>query len=316
MSFEATPAEGATLDDLDRGLIDSYAERLGHPDAARLLSSRGLLDRRDNPTIAAVLLFAREPQRWLPEARLRVLRYRGSERGTGARQQLLSDTQVEGPIPRVIERARAAVIDQLPTRRALTASGRFEPVSLLPLDAWLEGLVNAVVHRSYSHGGDHIRVDIFDDRMEIESPGRFPGIFKLSDPLQIRRFARNPLIARVCSDLRLGQELGEGIRRMFQEMKLAGLADPEYRQTSGSVRLVLSSTAVNRDVEDRLPPLAKHLMLLIRSGERLSTGDLAEGAGRSRPTVLKQLRLLQAEGLIAWVGNSPYDPRAYWKLRS
>ena len=313
-SFESTPARDATLNHLNYSLLSSYADLLSHPDTERLLSARGLLDRNDRVTIAAVLLFATEPQRWLPEARVRVLRYRGSDRGTGARQQLLSDVRIEGPIPHMINEARKAVLDQLPTRRALTSSGRFEQIPLLPPDAWLEGLVNAVVHRSYSHSGDHIRVDIFDDRIEIESPGRFPGIFDLSDPLQVTRFARNPRIARVCADLRFGQELGEGIRRMFDEMKLAGLVDPEYRQTSGSVRLTLSWVAVDRDLDERLPRLARDLMRLIRLGDRLSTGDLAEATNRSRQAVLNQLRVLQREGLVTRVGKSLNDPRAYWKL--
>lgn len=313
-SFEGTSAEGATFDDLDDDLINSYADLHHHLDPERLLKARGLLDREGRVTIAAVLLFAPEPQQWFPQAFLRVLRYRGSERGTGARQQLLSDTRVEGAIPRMIDKARDTVLDQLPTRRALTGSGRFELIPLLPPDAWLEGLVNAVMHRSYSHSGDHIRVDIFDDRIEIESPGRFPGIFDLSDPLQVTRFARNPRIARVCADLRFGQERGEGIRRMFDEMRIAGLVEPEYRQTAGSVRLILSWVAVDRDLDDRLSDLARDLMRLIRSGDRLSTGDLAGAAGRSKPAVLKQLRLLQKEGLIDRMGKSPNDPRAYWKL--
>lgn len=58
-------------------------------------------------------------------------------------------------------------------------------------------------------------------------------------PLAATRFARNPRIARVCADLQFGQELGEGIRRMFDEMRQAGLTDPHYRQRSGSVQLTL-----------------------------------------------------------------------------
>jgi ATP-dependent DNA helicase RecG len=54
------------------------------------------------------------------------------------------------------------------------------------------------------------------------------------------RFARNPRIARVCADMRIGEELGEGIKRIFDEMRFAGLAEPVYQQTNASVRLILS----------------------------------------------------------------------------
>lgn len=287
---------------------------LDHPDPDRLLAARGLLTPKGELTAAAVLLFAEHPQKWFPEASVRVLRYQGTERGTGTRQRLLDDVRIEGPIPAQLLDGRQAVFDRLPTRRALGAGGRFERLGLVPQDAWLEGLVNAVIHRSYSVSGDHIRVEIFDDRVEIESPGRFPGIAESQDPLRVTRFARNPRIARVCADLDFGQELGEGIRRMFEEMRLAGLADPSYRQTSGSVRVTLTSTTVDRVLEARLPAGARGLVRILRDAGRASTGELVEASGRSRPVVLKQLRALEQEGVIAWIGHTPKDPRAYWTL--
>jgi ATP-dependent DNA helicase RecG len=213
-----------------------------------------------------------------------------------------------------LTQARKEVFDRLPTAEP-SPHGKIREGGLVPQDAWLEGLVNAVVHRSSSISGDHIRVEIFDDRVEIESPGRFPGIAHTRDPLQVTRFARNPRVARVCADLHFGQELGEGIRRMFEEMRLAGLADPEYRQTSGSVRLTLSSVAVDRELEARLPTGARDLVRLIREAGRASTGELVEASRRSRPIVIRPLRALQEAGVIDWAGHSKKDPRAYWALR-
>lgn len=314
-TYESTFVAGASIVDLDEGLLRSYAAAVNHPEPNRLLRARGLVGEGGQLTVAAVLLFAENPQRWLPEAVVRVLRYEGSERGSGARQRLLEDVRVEGPIPLQLARARHEVAGRMPTRRALASSGRFERVSLVPEDAWLEGVVNAVIHRSYSVGGDHIRVEIFDDRVEIQSPGRFPGIAQPDDPLRVTRFARNPRIARVCSDLDFGQELGEGIRRMFDEMRLAGLADPVYFQSSASVRLTLSSTPVDRALEARLPAGARDLVRLIREAGRVSTGDLVEASGRSRPVVLRSLRALEAAGVIRWTGRSSKDPRACWTLK-
>jgi ATP-dependent DNA helicase RecG len=71
----------------------------------------------------------------------------------------------------------------------------------MPRDVWLEGLVNAVLHRSYSMAGDHVRVETFPNRIEIENPGRFPGLADPAAPLSISRYARNSRIVRVCSDL-------------------------------------------------------------------------------------------------------------------
>ena len=312
-NFESALAD-ATYGDLDQPLLDSYAHAVGHPDAMRLLQARGLAKADGRLTVGSVLLFGVHPQQHFPEASVRALRYRGIGRGTGARQQLMEDVRCEGPIPKVLSCAREVVSRLIPTRQALGADGRFGPVGIVPEDAWLEGVVNAVVHRSYSVTGDHIRVEIFDDRIEIESPGRFPGIADPTKPLAVTRFARNPRIARVCADLRFGQELGEGIRRMFEEMRLAGLADPVYRQTSGSVRLTLSADAVDRELESRLPSGARELVRAIRDLPRPSTGDLATALGVSRPVAIRRLRALQKEGIVEWVGTSPKDPRAYWRL--
>ncbi len=314
-SYEARPLKGVGSQAIDEPLLKQYARAVGHPDIWRLLRARGLAGRGEELTIAGLLLFAREPQAVLPEAFVRVLRYRGRERGTGAGQHLLEDIRIEGPIPRQLQEAHGVIQRLQPVRRALiSATGRFGEVPLIPEDAWLEGVVNAVVHRSYSLAGDHIRVEVFDDRIEISSPGRFPGLVELSDPLRSTRFARNPRIARVCSDLRFGQELGEGIRRIFEEMRAAGLVDPVYAQTAGSVLLTLSAESADRALEARLPGEARAITAALREAGRLSTGEVAEVLGLSRPATIRRLESLRDEGLIEWVGKSARDPRAYWRL--
>ncbi|MDQ3767737.1 MAG: putative DNA binding domain-containing protein [Actinomycetota bacterium] len=313
--FEATVVPEVTLSDLDQDLLSSYADALQHPDPERLLSARSLTNRDGNVTAAAVLLFGVVPQAHSPEAYVRLLRYQGVERGTGRRQRLTDDRRYEGPIPRILYEATEGIRALQPTRRALGQHGRFEVTGLIPEDAWLEALVNAVVHRSYSLAGDHIRIEIFDDRMEIESPGRFPGLVGPEEPLRATRFARNPRIARVCSDLNFGQELGEGIRRMFEEMRLAGLSDPLYHQTAGSVRLTLLATPIDRELEARLPSGSREILGLLREAGPLSTGDLVDVTGMSRPSVLRRMNTLRDAGLVEWTGKAAKDPRARWQLR-
>lgn len=310
-AYEHTPMEG----DLDADLTDSYADAVGAKDARRLLRARGLVLDDDRTTVGCVLLFGTHPQSQLPQAHVRVVRHRGITAETGSRQQLLADVRVEGPVPQQLVEARQVIKDQLPVRQALGSDGRFGPVGIVPEDAWMEGLVNAVVHRSYSISGDHIRVSVFDDRVEFESPGRFPGVVDLADPPTLTRFARNPRIARVCADLRFGQELGEGIRRMFEEMRLAGLADPEYHQTSGSVRLTLRASVVDRALDDRLPARWRQAMQIVRDSGRASTGEIGDALGVSRPVTIRLLRAMEEAGLITWVEKSDKDPRAYWQPR-
>ena len=311
--YEAELVTDVGVDAIDDALVDDYASRVGHVDGHRFLAARGLV-RNDRLTVGGYLLFADTPQALFPNAHVQVSRFAGRDRGLGARRQLVDDVRVEGPLPRLILQARQEIARLQPRRRALGRGGVFEDVPLVPEDAWLEGVVNAVVHRSYSLAGDHIHVDVFDDRIEIESPGRFPGIVDLSDPLRMTRFARNPRIARVCADLRLGEDFGEGIRRVFEEMRLAGLEDPMYRQAAASVRLTLSGEPMNRSLDARLPEQTRVVVAALREGNRLSTGDLAQVMGLSRPATIRKLGQLRDAGVIAWEGKSARDPRAFWRL--
>lgn len=191
---------------------------------------------------------------------------------------------------------------------------RFERVPLIPRDVWLEAVVNAVVHRSYSLAGDHIRVEVFDDRVEVTSPGRFPGLVRLDVPEKVTRFSRNPRVARVMVDLQVVREMGEGIRRMFAGMRDAGLIDPEYRQTEGSVTVILrADSRLPPDVLVRLPRGSLDALKILKSADRpLSTGDVQEALRLGRPTVIRILNALRRESLVEWRGQSKRDPRATW----
>lgn len=315
--FDGSPVDVAVRD-LDQLQVEAYRASIGSSTVRRMLQARSLLTPSGDLTVAAYLLFADHPQQLFPNAHVRVLRYRDRERGTGSNLTLDDDADIrcEGSLPTQIGRAAQEIERLLPRRRALAASGRFEGAAILPRDAWLEGLVNAVVHRSYSMAGDHVRVEIFPDRMEITSPGRFPGLVDPAMPLDIGRHARNPRIARVSSDLGVTQELGEGIRRIYDEVRKRGLADPVYTQSSGSVRLTLSAAdAIPRPVLESLPRGARETLTVLRlAGRPLGTGQVEELAGIARPTAIRHLKALESAGLVVWDRQSARDPRATWRV--
>jgi ATP-dependent DNA helicase RecG len=316
--YDGEPAPGAAVEDLDAGLVSNFAATIGHPVEDRVLNARSLVTRQGALTNAAYLLFARRPQDLFPQAYVRVIRYLERERGTGSRMNVAEgqDFRLEGPIPVLLEQPQLLIEKFMPHRRALGPDGRFVSTAIVPRDAWLEGMVNAVIHRSYSLAGDHIRIEIYPDRIEIESPGRLPGLVDVSSPMKIARFARNPRIARVCADLRITQELGEGIKRIFEEMRLAGLEDPLYRQTSGSARLVLTAR-LDPAVAAALPNGSADVLRLLQfTDHQLGTGDVAEALRISRPTAVKRLGALRDAGLVDWHGKAPNDPRAYWTATS
>lgn len=316
-SFDGTPAPGVDVTDLDTEQVQAYQQILGSSSPERALQARDLLTRDGNVTVAGFLLLAARPQVLYPNSVVRVLRYTDTERGSGRHHTLEAgaDIRCEGSLPQQITLASQAIEKLLPRRQALGSSGRFEEIPLIPRDAWLEGLVNAVVHRSYSIGGDHIRVEIFPNRLEITSPGRFPGLADTTDPESINRNARNPRITRVAADLGITQELGEGIRRIFNEMRSVGLTDPLYFQSSAAVRLsLLASNAIPRETEQAIGATALRVWDALRAVQRpLGTGQIAELVDLARPTVLRSLHKLRENNLVIWEGASPKDPRATWR---
>ena len=241
-----------------------------------------------------------------------MLRYSGKERRTGTAQNLVSDVRYEGRLPQQIDAAREAVREALPKQKSLGPDGRFGWFDIVPEEVWLEALVNAVIHRAYSNFGDHIRITIFDDRVEVASPGRFPGVASARDLTNVPRFARNPRIARVMADLSYGQELGEGLRRMATVMEASGRRQPVLRQTSGGVEITLFGVRMQLEELKEMPAVSRLLYEQIVMAGRLRTGELINLSGHSRPRVLQYLYSLESRGLVRRVGGGPTDPHAYW----
>ncbi|MDY5785250.1 RNA-binding domain-containing protein [Corynebacterium sp.] len=312
--FDTSPAYGACRSDLDDAAISRFAELIGSSSPDDALRARGLLTRDGEVSVAGLLLFGKNPQERFPNAEVRVLKYLDDAREVGARQQLESDKRFHGSLPSQLDDASRYIRSLLPTVSRFGTSGGFAEDTRIPDDAWMEGLVNAVIHRSYSLLGDHIRFEIFPSRIEISSPGRFPGLADPRDPETISRFARNPHIARVMTDLGIGQELGEGIRRIFAELRRVGFLDPEYQQTGGSV--ILQLQAVRRVTPSALKGMpqqsAKVLALLQSEPSGLGTGEVADRLHVSRPAARRVLKELQNATLVEWQGHSPRDPRARW----
>lgn len=324
LEYDRTPApfDGTSVDahikDLDQDRLEEYRSTIGAASPAAALEARDLLTRGGALTVAGWLLFAPRPQQLFPSAHVRILHYSSTDRGTGASMSLTRgrDIRCEGSLPEQIAEA-AELIDQwMPAVEALSSRGRFEARPLIPRDVWLEGLVNAVIHRSYSIAGDHIRVEIFPNRIEVESPGRFPGLADPSAPLSIARYARNPRVVRVCSEIGISRELGEGIKRIFEEMRSAGLTDPIYTQTSSSVRLTLTAAdAIPESIRGDLPKSALMILdTLRREATPMGSGQIASLTGVARPTANRHLQALRDKGLIIWEGKSARDPRASWRL--
>lgn len=208
------------------------------------LCERRLADYRGDELVlrkGALLLFALHARDIdHPNAGVRIFQVHGTERLTGSRHNVHELPRIEGSLASVIERAYDA-IGGLIRRSARLHDLFFREMPEYPTFVWQEGLVNAIAHRDYRSQGRCVEVWLYDDRMEVISPG---GLVPEVDVGMLRRreavhHSRNPRITRVLAELSLMREQGEGIPRMFDEMEQSWLPMPELRSGAETFSVIL-----------------------------------------------------------------------------
>lgn len=240
-SFETDIVRGASSDDLDWEKAKAYVDTLGalgESSVEAVLVRRGCLalqDGRVRPTNAGILLFGKEPQRYIRGADVTAARFAGEIMGDSFTRQ-----DITGSLPDQIRRAETFLRDNLRKDfrlgRGMAREERYE----YPMEAARELVVNAVAHRDYSIQGDSIRLFLFSDRMEVTSPGGLPGPVTLSN-IREERFSRNPVIVQVLSDMGFIERLGYGVDRVIDLMAQQNLRAPEFNETAGGFRVTLYS---------------------------------------------------------------------------
>lgn len=234
--FERRIVSEATLSDLDQDALAWFADKVGWKGSyADLLDEYDLLI-NGQLNRAALLLFARKPSRWLDHTEITWVRYYGTERAVGKDYNASPPNRLSRPLVRLIEETYSALEPQFEVRVELR-SLFFETRAAYPEFAWQEAIVNAVAHRDYAITGAGIEVWLFDDHVDIRSPGRLPSPITVAGLQRAAHHeatplhqSRNPLIARVLTDCGYMREQGEGVPRMFQVMDEADLAPPELAQ--------------------------------------------------------------------------------------
>ena len=245
--FEDEPVRGTSIENVDSEVLDRYKRALGTTvsDEKALYSGQFLTDNGEL-THAGVLLFAAHPTRFMPQARVRVLRFEGKRLETGSQLNIIKDRTFEGPIPKIVEGASLFISGMLREYQYMDKNAKFQTIPEYPEFAWFEGLVNAVTHRDYLNTGEHIRISMYEDRLEILSPGKLPNTVTLEN-MRTTRYARNPRIAKTLVAFGWVREMNEGVQRIYSEMQKAFLHDPVYSEPNGQyVKLTLENSSTSR----------------------------------------------------------------------
>ncbi|MEZ4667250.1 MAG: ATP-binding protein [Anaerolineae bacterium] len=248
-SFETEITVGAKFDDIDWEKAKTYAANLigiGESTTEQILIKRGcLVETKEglHPTNAGILLFGKEPQRFIRSAEITAARFASAN---------MSDTftrqDISGTLPDQIRRAETFLVDHL--RKGIQLGSKMARAEKFeyPLEAARELVVNAVAHRDYRINGDDIRLFIFNNRMEVTSPGGLPGPVTIAN-IKEERFSRNPAIVQVLSDMGFIERLGYGVDRVFDLMNQQKLQAPVFEESAGGFRVILRNESIEQSLQ-------------------------------------------------------------------
>ena len=224
-------------------------------------------------TVAGVLLCTPDPQQWLSNAGVTATCYRGNDRASGQ----VDAQEISGPLNQQIAQAVAFALRNMQVA-AVKDPGRLD-LPQYSYRALFEALVNAVVHRDYSIRGSKVRLSMFADRLEIQSPGSLPNSLTV-ESMETRQVTRNEALTSVLARLPVGGIRGSEDRQYFMERRGDGV--PIIRRETRELCGKLPEYQVIDDAEVRLtiPAATQELspasaVITVRSDNRpLSGADI------------------------------------------
>ena len=254
---------------------------------------------------AAAVLFAAEPRDFIRGAAVQLVRRAGIDPGPGPTS---AREECSGPLVETVDRCLRFLGRH--TRRFESVTGsRREALSEYPEAVLREAIVNALAHRDYGLEGATVDITVWDDRIEVRSPGPLPGHIT-TDNMREEHYSRNPRIMRVLKTMGLVEEYGEGIDRMYREMESRLMEPPAFEATASSVTVTLRNRFLV-DVEDQvwlmhlgreeLTTNERRALVAARRNGAVTPRELREIAPEADPGAV--LAGAVAKGLLARVGQ-------------
>ena len=307
LSWDAFPARDAGIDDLDLDRFAHYvekarrAERRNFPDKPlRELLEELELVREGKPTWAAVLLFGRDPQRFLPQAVVHCGRTRGLS-------EIVDHRLLGGTIIDQVDEAMTFIKKHIAVHLVISESPERMEVWDFPLEALREAVINAIVHRDYREPSD-IQLRITDDKVSIWNPGCLPegitveGLYGMTHPSR----PRNRLISQIFYDLGLIERYGSGVPRMIEAFRKAGLPTPLFEEAHGgfSVTFIKDLYTDDRLEEMGLTDREIEIVRYLKKKGEAKLSDIKDlFPALSDKTVYRMLQNLVESGILRATGE-------------
>ncbi len=261
---------------------------------------------RKVPTVGGVLLFGRDREERFPDAWIQVGRFAGTDR-----RKISDRLQIHSYPVNAIDEAVSFVEKHSLQGAEIGRTRRKDTWNLPPL-AVREAIVNAVAHADYSQRGAPIRLAIFDDRLEVESPGLLPFGLTVEDLHRGISKLRNRVIGRVFHALGLVEHWGSGIQRMTAACKDVGLAAPLLEEIGTRFRVTISTVRLHPAILDETD---RAILRFLERNDGQVTSQIAKAIKLTPRATRTRLVKLVDRGLVQEVGTGPKDPtRRYFKI--
>ena len=246
--------EGAKLDDIDEEKIrwflkEARREReLNIPmdaSVAEVLMRLNLL-KGEALTNASILLLGKSPQKFFLQAEVRCVRFKGNE----PVKPFIDMRVISGTIIDQVDKSLDFVLEHIPKAVWLDGKLQREEKYQYPPDAFREAIVNAICHRDYEERGD-IQIRVFDDFLEVWSPGKLPEPLRLEDLKKTHKSVpRNPLLARQLFWIKFVEEVGTGTNDMIDYCREWGIPEPEFKHVTGDFVVTFFGKLTDKYYED------------------------------------------------------------------
>jgi ATP-dependent DNA helicase RecG len=302
LSFDEEPVPTLSSEALDfRAASELFADR--HKFSAKDMETLGLVTvchGRKVPTHGGIILFGLSRQKHFPDAWIQVGRFAGIDKA-----RILDSQDICVYPSQAVEKAFEFVQKHDMRRMAIHKVRRIDRW-MFPPEAVREAIVNAVVHADYSQRGAPIRVSIYNDRLEVESPGLLPFGLTVEDIQQGVSKLRNRVISRVFREAGLVEQWGSGVHRMNQACREAGVSLPVFEEIAARFRVTIRNARIKTPQTDAR---SSGILDLLKSRGPLSTKDIAEHITLTRRATWSQLQTLVKRGLVMEIGTGPRDPK-------
>jgi ATP-dependent DNA helicase RecG len=312
LHFDLSSLYHASTKDLDMDAIESFFSlRKGKKKSFTdtILASFNIINEEHKsqyPTVAGALVFGKRPEKHLPEAFIICSRFSGiSGRNAMASQDCV------GTLFEQFEMAFAFILKHLHHSFVIKEKKREEKLEI-PEVAIRETLLNAIVHRNY-HIRAPIKIAIYDNRIEIFSPGDFPGPINTSNLLSGLTYIRNPGISKIFRQAKYIEKLGSGFHNHFHSYENWGLVPPEVIEGENYIKCILPREKQKVSHGKDSFNGEEMILNLFNQTEEITISDVISSLGIARATAGRRLNSLIKAFKLKKIGSG--KSTSYRKVR-